>query len=116
MLRVLGVTQFKCTDYCHTQEQTPMYPDAPANRGRCAGPGCDCGTKPCGFYMYNHSAADVVVNNQTFRDWFLDDYIFHNRLVLVQGIARVVLGWCLGGARVVLGYPLTTTSSTTGWY
>ena len=41
----------KCTDYYHTQEQSPMYPAAPANRGQCASPGCDCGTKPCGFYM-----------------------------------------------------------------
>ena len=27
---------------------------------------------------YNHSAADVVVKGQTLREWFLDDYIFHN--------------------------------------
>jgi hypothetical protein len=68
----------KCTDYYHTQEQTPMYPIAPDKRGQCASPGCDCGTKPCGFYLYNHSAADVVVKGQTFREWFLDSYIFHN--------------------------------------
>eukprot|EP00662_Eupelagonemidae_sp_cell21_P001447 gene1447-biopygen87120 len=68
----------KCTDYYHTQEQTPMYPAGPDNRGQCAPPGCDCGTKPCGFYMYNHSAANVVVKGQTLREWFLDSYIFHN--------------------------------------
>ena len=68
----------KCTEYYHTQEQTPMYPNGPVNRGVCASPGCDCGTKPCGFYMYNHSAAEVSVKGQTLREWLIESYIFGN--------------------------------------
>ena len=29
--------------------------------------GCDCGTKPCGFYLFNHSST-VVINGQSFRE------------------------------------------------
>ena len=65
----------KCTDYYHTQEQTPMFPSGPDDRGVCAAPGCDCGTKPCGFYMYNHTAHDVVVKGQTLREWFIESYV-----------------------------------------
>jgi hypothetical protein len=28
--------------------------------------------------MYNNSAANVVVNNQTLRDWIIDSYVLHN--------------------------------------
>ena len=55
----------KCSELYHSQQQTPMFPAAPDDRGRCDPPGCDCGANPCGFYMYNHSAADVTVNGQT---------------------------------------------------
>ena len=33
--------------------------------------GCDCGTKPCGFYVFNHSST-AVINGQSFQQWFLD--------------------------------------------
>ena len=68
----------KCTEYYHSQEQTPMYPNGPVDRGVCAPPGCDCGTKPCGFYMYNHSAAEVTVKGQTLREWLIESYVFAN--------------------------------------
>jgi hypothetical protein len=79
--------------------------------GRCTtkdkNSGCDCGTKPCGFYVYNHSST-AVINGQTFQvrigkhrfrapfsrearslamkthpelvlsqEWWLNDYIFN---------------------------------------
>ena len=68
----------KCTEYFHTQMDTPLphkggygqcHPTQPKT-------GCDCGTKPCGFYVFNHSAT-AVVNGQTFQDWFLDTYMFN---------------------------------------
>ena len=68
----------KCSELYHSQQQTPMFPAAPDDRGRCDPPGCDCGANPCGFYMYNHSAADVTVNGQTFREWFIESYMLAN--------------------------------------
>ena len=63
----------KCSDNYHMQEQTPGYPHGD---GDCAAPGCDCGNAPCGFYLWNHSST-TVVKNQTFRDWFINDYILN---------------------------------------
>jgi len=70
----------KCTKYFHTQMDTPR----PAGRGQGYGEcfpkdnktGCDCGTKPCGFFVFNHSST-AVVNGQTFQQWFLDSYMFN---------------------------------------
>jgi hypothetical protein len=62
-----------CTDYFHMQEQSPGYPHGD---GDCAAPACDCGTKPCGFYMWNHSST-AVVNGQTFQDWFIHSYVLN---------------------------------------
>ena len=64
----------KCSDLYHMQEQSPGYPHGD---GDCAPPGCDCGNQPCGFYMWNHSATKVV-NGQTFRDWFIESYVFNH--------------------------------------
>jgi hypothetical protein len=49
-------------------------------------PACDCGTVPCGFYIWNHSST-AVVNGQTFREWFINDYILNEvgRSPLVSG-------------------------------
>jgi|EP00966_Prymnesium_polylepis_P325252 hypothetical protein len=52
-----------------------MYPVGTANRGQCAAPGCDCGSKPCGFYLYNHGAAEVAVNGVTLREWLIHHYV-----------------------------------------
>ena len=62
-----------CSDLFHNQEQSPGYP---TGDGDCAPPGCDCGTVPCGFYVFNHSTT-TVVNGQSFQDWFIDSYIFN---------------------------------------
>jgi hypothetical protein len=63
----------RCSDYYHMQEQSPGYPHGD---GDCAAPGCDCGTKPCGFYLWNHSST-AVVHGQTFQDWFTHDYMLN---------------------------------------
>jgi hypothetical protein len=63
----------KCSDHYHMQEQTPGFPHGD---GDCAAPGCDCGKVPCGFYLWNHSST-VVVNNQTFQEWFVNDYMLN---------------------------------------
>jgi hypothetical protein len=59
-----------CSDFYHSQEQSPGYPHGD---GDCASPGCDCGKVPCGFYIFNHSTT-TTVNNETFRDWFINGY------------------------------------------
>jgi hypothetical protein len=59
--------------YYHMQEQSPGYPHGD---GDCASPACDCGTMPCGFYLWNHSST-AVVNGQTFLDWFIHSYMFN---------------------------------------
>ena len=62
-----------CSDYFHMQEQSPGYPHGD---GDCAAPACDCGTKPCGFYLFNHSST-TVVKGQTFQQWFIHSYMFN---------------------------------------
>ena len=74
----------KCSDYYHMQEQTPGYPHGD---GDCAAPGCDCGTVPCGFYLFNHSST-AVVKGKTFLDWFIHDYVL-NRV----GLSALVSGF-----------------------
>eukprot|EP00039_Didymoeca_costata_P021308 m.344156 g.344156 ORF g.344156 m.344156 type:complete len:509 (-) comp23899_c0_seq1:13-1539(-) len=68
----------KCTDYFHTQMDTPR-PDH-GGYGQCyptkPNTGCDCGTKPCGFYVFNHSST-AIINNQSFQDWFIDSYMLN---------------------------------------
>lgn len=54
-----------CTDFYHSQDQTPNYP---SGDGDCPGP-CDCGGVPCGFYLFNHG-------NSTLRKWLIDDFVF----------------------------------------
>jgi hypothetical protein len=63
----------KCSNYYHMQEQTPGFPHGD---GDCAAPACDCGSVPCGFYLWNHSST-AVVKGQTFQDWFINDYMFN---------------------------------------
>ena len=63
----------KCTEYFHTQMDTPL-PPGKGGYGACTGTACNCGSKPCGFYVFNHSS-DVVINGQTFQQWFIDSYM-----------------------------------------
>ena len=60
-----------CTDFYHSQDQTPGYP---RGDGNCPGP-CDCGGVPCGFYLFNH-ANTTEVQGQTLRSWLLDTFVF----------------------------------------
>ena len=62
-----------CSDFYHSQEQSPGFPHGD---GDCAGPACDCGSLPCGFYVFNHSST-VKVNGQSFQEWFVDSYMFN---------------------------------------
>lgn len=56
------------------QVQTPGYPHGD---GDCAPPGCDVGKNlPIGAYLFNPAAANHSINNQTFTEWFIDDYLF----------------------------------------
>jgi hypothetical protein len=86
----------RCSDYYHMQEQSPGYPHGD---GDCAAPGCDCGSKPCGFYMWNHSST-AVVKGQTFQQWFINDYVLNK-----VGMSPLVSGffwddyWPAAGSR-----------------
>ena len=63
-----------CSDFYHSQEQSPGYPHGD---GDCAAPACDCGSVPCGFYVFNHSS-HTVVNGQTFQQWFIHSYMLNS--------------------------------------
>lgn len=60
-----------CTDLYHDQEQTPGYP---TGDGNCAAPACDVGSVPVGEYLFDFRALNVSVNNQTFLEWYIDEY------------------------------------------
>lgn len=62
-----------CTSFYHDQDQTPGYP---SGDGDCSPPACDVGSVPIGEYLFNHLAANVSVNGQSFVQWFIDDYVF----------------------------------------
>lgn len=63
----------KCTDYFHTQMDTPNIPGR-KGYGTCAPPACNCGSKPCGFYVFNHSS-DAIVHGLSFREWYVYSYM-----------------------------------------
>ena len=85
----------KCTDLFHTQMDTPL--PRPGGYGQCAPPACNCGSQPCGFYVFNHSS-DAVIRGQTFQQWFIDSYILSS-----VGASELVSGfffddfWSLSG-------------------
>lgn len=60
-----------CSNYYHDQSQTPGYPHGDGN---CAAPGCDVGSVPVGEYLFDHRNANVSINNQTFIQWFKEEY------------------------------------------
>lgn len=58
-----------CTPFYHDQEQTPEVP-TPSNPnpdGSCSGT-CDCGSIPCGEYLFDH-------RNASLRSWLVQEYI-----------------------------------------
>lgn len=66
-------TQNKCTNLYHDQEQTPQVPNAtdPNPDGRCV-KSCDCGTLPCGEYVWRVARPDV-------QQYLLDEVLFDRR-------------------------------------
>ena len=60
-----------CSNLYHDQSQTPGYP---RGDGNCAAPACDTGKVPVGEYLFDHRNANVSINNQTFIEWFVDEY------------------------------------------
>ena len=77
----------KCTQYFHTQMDTPLPSATYGPEGRPIGgygkcypkdgkSGCNCGSKPCGFYVFNHSST-AIIKGQSFLDWFLDGYMLN---------------------------------------
>jgi hypothetical protein len=59
-----------CSSLYHGRANTPSFP------GLCAAPACDCGGVPCGPYIFDFRAANVSINNQTFTEWYINDYFF----------------------------------------
>lgn len=62
-----------CSEYYHSQYASPGYPHG---YGDCAPPACDCGSVPCGFYVFNHSSR-TVVNGHSFQEWFVHRYVLN---------------------------------------
>jgi hypothetical protein len=60
----------RCSAYYHDQVQTPEYP---SGDGSCAQP-CDCGSVPCGEYLWDFRALNTSVNGQTLKEWFITNY------------------------------------------
>ena len=60
----------KCSIFYHDQEQTPEVPTPsdPNPDGSCDGY-CDCGTQPCGEYLWDHR------NGTMLRDFLLNEHI-----------------------------------------
>jgi hypothetical protein len=62
----------KCSPFYHDQEQTPEVPTStsPHPDGSCDPTiGCDCGTQPCGEYLWDHR------NGSQLRTWLMDNVI-----------------------------------------
>ncbi len=59
-----------CSSLYHGRANTPSFP------GLCAAPACDCGGVPCGPYIFDFRAANVSINQQTFTEWYINDYFF----------------------------------------
>lgn len=90
----------RCSGFYHDQEQTPNHPGGgkqyPVD-GACLEQ-CDCGTvNPCGEYIFDHRST-TVVDGQSFRDWFINDYMISNETLYhknpVTGEPQMIsLGW-----------------------
>jgi hypothetical protein len=61
----------RCSHLYHDQVQTPGFPHGD---GDCAPPGCDCGSVPCGEYLFDFRNANVSIRGQTFIDWYINTY------------------------------------------
>ena len=72
---------------------TPL--PGPGGYGQCAPPACNCGSKPCGFYAWNHSS-DAIINGMSFQDWFVNAYVLDS----IGSSPAVVRAHAWGGVRV----------------
>ena len=54
----------KCSEFYHDQDQTPEHP---TGDGSCVDE-CDCGTVPCGEYLWDH-------RNASLRSWLVNDFV-----------------------------------------
>jgi hypothetical protein len=57
----------RCSKLYHDLEQTPGFPHGD---GVCPGP-CDCGTQPCGEYLYDYTHADT----NGLADWIVNEVV-----------------------------------------
>ena len=56
----------KCTEFYHDQEQSPEYHGSSISSGICEEP-CDCGSVPCGEYLFDHRNASLT-------KWLVEEY------------------------------------------
>jgi hypothetical protein len=80
-----------CSEFYHDQEQTPAVPSPadPAPDGACVGV-CDCGSVPCGEYLWDHRNASLrpwlistlvdPIRNDGISGWFVDDFWCADRI------------------------------------
>ena len=88
----------------HDQEQTPEHAGGGRDYrvdGQCIEQ-CDCGpVNPCAEYIFDHRGGEV--NGQTFRDWWINEYMISNETLLhkdSEGNAQVIgLGWVRPSSR-----------------
>lgn len=84
-----NVTQ--CSGYYHDQEQTPAFvtPRNPSPGIPCYEP-CDCGTLPCGEYLFDHR------NGSQLTEWLLKHYILSPTALGSDAISGLFIDdfWC----------------------
>lgn len=63
--------QSRCSVFYHDQEQTPEVPTQkqPHPDGVCTDGFCDCGSQPCGEYLFDHR------NGSMLRQWLIKEHI-----------------------------------------
>jgi hypothetical protein len=79
----------KCSAFYHDQEQTPSVDGAD---GTCPPPeegGCDCGTQPCGEYLFDHRNSSVA-------DWLIENHILSDTAIGSPSVDGMFMDdfWC----------------------
>jgi len=65
-----------CSELYHFPDGPSLVPDYPGGPA-CDPPHCDCGGKvPCGSYVYDWRNANLVINNQSLIQWYIQDVLF----------------------------------------
>jgi len=93
--RCAAENEEKCSVFYHDQEQTPAVPteDDPNPDGSCPpveDGGCDCGTQPCGEYLFDHR------NGTQLLSWLLENHILSMTAVGHPSIDGLFMDdfWC----------------------